>query len=519
MPEGLSQWLMLAGQVGSSLVLALALAQNGLYLVQLGLALFELRRTQRLEHQFSARWLLGTKPVPGISILVPAYNEEVTIVDNIRSLLTLRYPRFQIIVVNDGSRDGTAAQVITAFQLKPVELTRPTVAPCRPLRAIYRNRDYPDLLFIDKENGGKSDALNAALTFAEHPLVCSVDADSLLDHNSLLLAARPFIEEPDAMIAVGGTIRIANGSTIQGGTVVSEGAPRRLLPLFQVIEYFRAFLLARLAFSRIDAVAIVSGAFGLFKRSAVVQVGGYSTHTVGEDMELIVRLHRFFRDNGRHYSIRFLPDPVCWTEAPDTVKVLRRQRTRWQRGLCETLWTHRRMLFNARYGGVGMLSLPQFVVFDIVAPILETAGLVLIPISFALGMIRLEFLFAYFAVVALFGVFCSMMSFALAEMSFFKTTRRRDMVLYGLAAIGENFGYRQLNALWRIEGIWQFLRGRRGWGEMTRKGFAKTRPTEVSTAESRAKVRAGGNVPAGEIGRTEPLPPIARPAASAGPVR
>jgi cellulose synthase/poly-beta-1,6-N-acetylglucosamine synthase-like glycosyltransferase len=482
MPAEWSATLLTAGQVIGNSVLFLALVQNGLYLLQVALAFFELRRTQRLQHQFSAQWLLGTKPVPGISILVPAYNEEVTIVENIRSLLTLRYPRFQIIVVNDGSKDRTATQVIAAFDLKPVEVTRPAIVPHQPVRGIYRNRAYPDLIFIDKHNGGKSDALNAALTFAEHPLVCAVDADSVLDHNSLLLAARPFLEEPDAMIAVGGTIRIANGSTIHNGTVVAEGAPRRLLPLFQAIEYFRSFLLARLAFSRLDAVAIVSGAFGLFKRSAVVQVGGYSTNTVGEDMELIVRLHRFFRDNGRHYSIRFLPDAVCWTEAPDTVKVLRRQRTRWQRGLCETLWTHRRMLFNARYGRIGFLSLPQFVVFDIAAPLLETAGLVLMPLFFLMGMIRFEFLIAYFVVVSLFGVFCSMISLVLAEAAFFKTTRRRDMVLYGLAAFGENLGYRQLNALWRIEGIWQFFRGRRGWGEMTRKGFAKANP--VGAAEN-----------------------------------
>ncbi len=211
----------------------------------------------------------------------------------------------------------------------------------------------------------------------------------------------------------------------------------------------------------------------------MVQVGGYATNTVGEDMELIVRLHRFFRDNGRHYSIRFLPDAVCWTEAPDTVKVLRRQRTRWQRGLCETLWTHRKMLCNARYGRIGFLSLPQFVVFDIAAPLLETAGLVLMPLFFLLGMIRVEFLIAYFVVVSLFGVFCSMISLVLAEAAFFKTTRRRDMVLYGLAAFGENLGYRQLNALWRIEGIWQFFRGRRGCREMTRKGFAKVNPVRA----------------------------------------
>lgn len=457
-------------------VLGGAILQYLLYTVQTVLAFFELHHSRAEDRRTDPSWMLGAKSLPGITLLVPAYNEALTIVENIHSLLTLRYPRYEIIVVNDGSKDGTAAAVIDAFKLTRVDLRRPHPAPCKPIRGIYRHRDYPNLLFIDKENGGKSDALNAAMNYARHPLVCGVDADSLLDHNSLLKAARPFAEHPHSLVAVGGTIRIANGCEVHGGMVVNEGAPRKLLPLFQVVEYLRAFLIARLSFSRMNTVSIISGAFGLFKRRAVLAVGGYTHGTVGEDMELIVKLHRHFRERDEPYHILFVPDPVCWTEAPESLAVLRRQRTRWQRGLCEVLWRHRAMLFNRRYGRIGTVGLPMFIAFDIVGPILDLIGLVFMPLLWLAGLLPLIYLVAFFAVVVLYGVFLSMMALVLAELALFKTTRKRDMALLAFAAIAENFGYRQLNLLWRIEGIWQYFRKQQSWGEMTRKGFTKKKP-------------------------------------------
>lgn len=454
-------------------VLGLAVLQYAFYSLQTILAFFEMRRSRREERRAHAGWMIGARSIPGISLLVPAYNEERTIVENIRSLLTLRYPRYEIIVVNDGSKDGTAQAVIDAFQLQRLDLVRPHPAPCQPIRGIYGHRDFPQLLFIDKENGGKSDALNAAMNYARHPLVCGVDADSLLDHNSLLKAARPFVEHPRTLIAVGGTIRIANGSEVHGGTVVNEGSPRQLLPLFQIVEYLRAFLIARLAFSRMNTVSIISGAFGLFQRSAVLAVGGYTHGTVGEDMELIVKLHRHFRERREPYNILFVPDPVCWTEAPETLAVLRRQRTRWQRGLCEVLSRHRGMLFNPRYGRVGLLGLPLFLFFDVLGPLLDLAGLLLVPLFWWFDLLSFQFMVAFFAVIVGYGVFLSMMALVLGELALFRTTRKRDIALLAFAAIAENFGYRQLNILWRIEGIWQFLRKQKGWGEMTRKGFAR----------------------------------------------
>jgi cellulose synthase/poly-beta-1,6-N-acetylglucosamine synthase-like glycosyltransferase len=465
--------------------IAIALLQHLSQAVQTVLAALELRRTRARERRANAVWSLSAKVSPGISLLVPAYNEERTLVDNIRSLLTLRYPSFEIVVVNDGSRDATLQRVREAFQLAPVFLARPMRAPHRPVRGFYRSPAYPNLLLIDKENGGKSDALNAALNFSQHPLVCAVDADSLLDHHSLLRAVRPFAEHPGTLLAVGGAIRVANGSDVHGGMVVHERAPRSWLPLFQTVEYLRAFLIARLALSRTGTVSIISGAFGLFRRSAVLDVGGYTHGTVGEDMELVVKLHRRAAEAARPGQLLFLPDPVCWTEVPDTLRILRRQRTRWQRGLCETLWRHRTMLFNPRYGRIGLFGLPQFLVLDVVGPLLECAGLVLVPLFWLAGALSLELLLTYFLLVTLFGVFLSMIALVLGELAFFKTTRKRDMALYAIAAIAENFGYRQLNSLWRLEGLWQFLRQRQGWGEMTRAGF-KRKPTPTSAPPSRS---------------------------------
>jgi cellulose synthase/poly-beta-1,6-N-acetylglucosamine synthase-like glycosyltransferase len=457
-------------------VLGSAAIQYVFYTAQTLFAFFELYRAREADRRADAGWMIGAKSIPGITLLVPAYNEEKTIVENIHSLLTLRYPRYEIVVVNDGSKDGTARAVIDAFKLERVDLVRPHPAPCKPIRGIYRHHDYPNLLFIDKENGGKSDALNAAMNYARHPLVCGVDADSLLDHNSLLKAARPFVEHPKNLIAVGGTIRIANGCEVHGGAVVNEGAPRKLIPLFQVIEYLRAFLIARLSLSWMNTVSIISGAFGLFKRSAVLDVGGYTHGTVGEDMELIVKLHRRLRERDEPYHILFIPDPVCWTEAPESLTILRRQRTRWQRGLCEVLWRHRTMLFNPRYGRIGLIGLPMFVFFDLIGPALDLLGIVFVPLFWWTGLLSWKFAAAFFAVVVLYGVFLSMTALVLAELALFKTTRKRDMALLAFAAIAENFGYRQLNLYWRIEGIWQYFRKQQAWGEMTRTGFAKKKP-------------------------------------------
>ena len=294
---------------------------------------------------------------PPVSLLVPAYNEEATIASSIRSMLQLEYPHFEIIVVNDGSKDRTLAVLQEEFELVPFPEAYRVAIPTRPIRAIYRSLRHASLRVIDKENGGKSDALNAGINAARSPLFCAVDADSILQRDSLHRVARPFLEDPTT-IASGGTIRLANGCRVSEGFLEEVGMPGSWLARIQIVEYLRAFLFGRLGWSPLNAMLIVSGAFGLFRRNVVIEAGGYRTDTVGEDMELVVRLHRLHRLARKPYRIVFVPDPICWTEAPESLTVLRSQRSRWQRGLLESLTLNRRLLFHPRGGAPGWLAFP-----------------------------------------------------------------------------------------------------------------------------------------------------------------
>jgi cellulose synthase/poly-beta-1,6-N-acetylglucosamine synthase-like glycosyltransferase len=466
-------------------VLALLMMQSLVYLAQLVIAYLELRQHRRSASRTDPWWMLTSGVALPISILVPAHNEEETIVENVRSMLALHYPDFEVIVINDGSKDRTLEVLVNALQLQPVTRVWHADVAHKEIRGLYGSPRYPRLLVVDKLNGGKSDALNAGINLSRFPLFCAVDADSLLDHDSLLQVMRPFIEEPEQMVAVGGRICIVNGCTVRAGQVVDIALPTRPLALLQSIEYIRAFLIARLAWSRLGAMLIISGAFGLFKRSAAIQVGGYSHDTVGEDMEIVVKLHRHFRERNQPYQMRFVADSVCWTQAPETLGILRRQRSRWQRGMMQSLAKHREMVFNPRYGPVGTLGMGYFFLFDIIGPVVDLAGLLLVPVSCYLGAVTPHFLLAWMALSFTYGVFLSASSLLL-EMTVTRTTRPRDLALLTMSAVLENFGYRQLNSLWRIEGIWQFLRRQQGWGAMQRTQFQKSvTPQSEKTPEAK----------------------------------
>ena len=454
----------------NGIILAFLLMQSLLHLLQLVFAYIEVRYFRHAAPRTDPWWLLTSGVSLPISILVPAHNEAETIVDNIRSMLSLHYPEFEVIVVNDGSTDATLKTMIDELKLKPVDRAWHPEVPHAKVRSLYGSKIYPHLLVVDKDNGGKADALNAGINLTRYPLFCAVDADSLLDHKSLLQVMRPFVEEPEEMVAVGGRLSIVNGCEVRAGQVVKIGLPRTVFPLLQSIEYIRAFLMARLAWSRLNAMLIISGAFGLFKRSAAIKVGGYSLDTVGEDMELVVKMHRYLRENKVEYQMRYVPDSVCWTQAPDSYSVLATQRRRWQRGMLQTLFKHRTMLFNPAYGRIGVLGMGYFFVMDVVAPLVELCGYILVPFSWWFGRISTEFFFAYAAITIAYGVFLSTGALLL-DMLITRTVRARDLAVLTLSAILENFGYRQWNNWWRLEGFWQFLMNRKDWGAMPRQKF------------------------------------------------
>lgn len=468
-------FMIVAAQALAAVFIGVGLLQNAVYLLQLFIAQRALA-AEPPEPRVRTLWRRTASLAPPIALLAPAYNEAQTIEDSTRSLLALDYPEFEIIVINDGSKDDTLEVMKRAFALKPVKRDYDTPLAHNAIRAVYSSATHERLIVIDKENGGKADALNAGLNLARAPIVCSMDADSILEPDALLRAVQPFVEDPQNVVASGGTVRIANGCVIKEGRVTEIGIPANVWALLQTIEYLRAFLLARLAWSRMGALTIVSGAFGLFRRSVLIEIGGYALKTVGEDMELIVRLHRWFRERGRPYRIAFVPEPVCWTEAPETLAVLARQRARWHRGALETFFKHRVMLFNPRYGRVGLIAFGQILLFDVVGPIVELGGYLLMPLMWLLGILSVDFLLAYLALTFALGVAISVGSLAVEEAELRRFPRASDLAVLALAAVLENFGYRQLNSLWRIQGLWQWARGVQSWGEMTRKGFRAAAP-------------------------------------------
>lgn len=406
---------------------------------------------------------------PPISIIVPAYNEEASIAESVRSLLQLEYVSHEIIVVNDGSRDGTLQQLIDTFSLYRFPEVYHQEIPTAPVHAIYHSRHLPNLRVVDKKNGGKADSLNAGINASHNPLFCAVDADSILQPDSLQRIVQPFLVHRHT-VAAGGAIRIANGCTVRHGFIDTVGVPRTLLPRFQLVEYLRAFMFGRLGWSPLNAVLIISGAFGLFRKQVVVDAGGYRTDSVGEDMELIVRLHRHLRTNRQPYRIVFIPDSVCWTEAPEDLRTLGNQRVRWHRGLLESLGHNWRLLASLRGGAPGWLAYPYYLLFEALAPLFEVAALAYVAGVLASGTGRWSYVAALITVAIGMGVFVTVLSVLLEDLLFRTYRMRAGLLLLPLLAVLENLGYRQLNSWWRLKGLLLWARGRRGgWGRMQRR--------------------------------------------------
>ena len=457
-------------------ILSFFIAINLVYLSLLILSFLNIQRYRRRTENEQWRRIIRSPLTVPVSILAPAYNEQHSIVESVHSLLALEYANYEVIVINDGSRDDTLATLIEHFGLSAIPVQIDYAIACNSIRSVYRSPGYPRLVVLDKVNGGKADALNAGINISANPLFCAIDADSVIEGNALLRVVRPFLERPDETVAVGGMIRVANGCVINRGQVKSIGLPASNLARFQSVEYLRAFLFGRSGWSQLGALLIISGAFGLFKRQIVVDVGGYRADTVGEDIELVFRIHRHLRDRGIPYRVEFLCDPVCWTEVPEDMRTLGRQRNRWQRGLMDSLRFHKEMLFNRRYGVIGMIGMPYFVIFELIGPVIEITGLIVVPLSFAFGFVNLPFFVLFLTLAIFLGTMLSIASVILDDLSFQRFPRLSQvlrLVLYGLV---ENFGYRQLTLWWRVRGVIDYGRGKKSWGDMQRKGFGRPAP-------------------------------------------
>lgn len=406
---------------------------------------------------------------PPVTVIVPAYNEGATITSSVRALMQLIYHEYEIIVVNDGSSDETLQVLIDEFSLQPFPEAYRKQLFTQDVRAIYRSTKHANLRVVDKCNGGKADSINAGINASYFPLFCCVDADSILERNSLKKVVRPFIDYPET-VASGGVVRILNGCTVDEGFVSKIGLSKNLLVLFQSIEYLRAFMFGRLGWTPINALLIISGAFGVFKKNIVIDAGGYKTGCIGEDMELVVRLHRTLVEKGVPYKIHFVPDPVCWTEAPENISILKRQRVRWQIGLAESLMSNLSLLFHRRGKAVSWLAFPFFLIFECFGPLLEVLGFIIILCSFYLGLIPNEFFFIFLLLAVSLGMMVSVASLSIEEVSSRTSNSATELFLLFLVAIVENLGYRQLNSVWRVMGMYNWLvKSDNSWGVMTRK--------------------------------------------------
>ena len=450
-------------------ILGYFLLLNMFYLFLYAVSFVEISGYVRREVFSGFAELFASNYAPPVSVIVPAYNEEATISASVRSFLALQYPLFEVVVVNDGSKDRTLDVLREEFDLsesdQPVRIQLDT----QPIKSIYASASER-MVVVDKENGGKADALNVGICAANYPLVCCIDADIILDEDALLRLARPMIES-SKVVAVGGIVRVANGCEVEAGRVVKIATPRQSIPNFQIVEYLRAFMAGRTGWAVVNALLIISGAFGMFRRQDFIAAGGYAHDTVGEDMEVVTRIHRTMRERGEDYKVAFVTDPVSWTEVPESLKVLRRQRDRWHRGLMDTLVRHRKMLFNPRYGAVGMLAMPYFFLFEFAGPVIELLGYAALVTGFAFGFLDVQFAIAFFIAAVGLGVLLSVAAVLLEELSLNRYPRWFDILKLTGYSILENFGYRQLNTLWRALAIISFLRKSQSWGAMERKGF------------------------------------------------
>ena len=402
-----------------------------------------------------------------VSILVPAYNEEKTIITSVHSFLRLHFPEYEVIVINDGSTDTTMELLIEEFELfinvRPIKMQ----IPHQEIRGVYLSTKYPNLIVVDKENGGKSDALNCGINISRYPLFCSVDADTMLEYDAIIKSIITFSEDR-RVIAVGGKIGILNGCEIKGSKVTAKRVPKTQIEAFQVIEYTRGFLAGRTAWDQMGALLIISGAFGIFRKDIVLKINGYR-HTIGEDFDLLIRMHRYSYDNKIDHEVRFIPDTMCWTQAPNDYGSLLKQRNRWHRGLLETLYYNRGMLFNPHYKKVGLLALPYFLVVEALSPVITILGIISIIVFFLFGLLNQDAIVIFFLLEFVWGALLNIGSLSLEFFVKHRFRSLREIYMLLLLSFLEPIIYRPLLKVESFLATFNFLNT--SWGEIKRKSI------------------------------------------------
>ncbi len=465
-------------QILSSIILVYFFLLNFFYLLFIMLSMFGLNRYRQINMFINYKEIFMMPLIKPISIIAPVYNEEKGVIESIKSLLSLEYPQYEVIVVNDGSTDKTLKKLIKAFHLKKTKWVFRKSITTKPVKAIYKSLTNSKLIVVDKINGKKADAMNAGLNISHYPLFCGIDGDSVLEKDALLKMVRPFLEDPEKTVAAGGIIRLSNGTEVREGQVTQVNMPRNWYARFQILEYLRAFLGGRMGLSMLKSMLIISGAFGLFRKDVVLRCGGYRAETIGEDMDLVVRMRKFLHEHRIPFRMAYIPDPICWTEAPETLRSLANQRIRWHRGLIEALLHCKKMLFNPRYGTTGLIAMPFYFIFEMVGPMIEVAGYASFVVLIVLGELNQPFALLFFLLAVVFGILLSILSVLLGEYSSKRYPRMSYVFIITLFSFLENLAYRQFISIVRAKAFIDILRRKQEWGAMDKKGFsvAKQQP-------------------------------------------
>jgi cellulose synthase/poly-beta-1,6-N-acetylglucosamine synthase-like glycosyltransferase len=464
-------WLIIWG-----IFLAHFLSVNLVYLTLLVVGVTGNRRRARQVRNSELHRVARSPLTIPVSVVMPAHNEEDGIEDAVRSVLRSDFPELEVIVVDDGSEDATLDRLWKAFDLEVVDRFYPKPLETRRVRLTYRSRSHPNLWVLEKAQGGKADACNAGINFARYRYVLTTDADCVFHPEAILRTMQPVNFDPGHIVGIGGNLRVMNGLTVRHGRVTGTALPDRLPARFQVLEYATAFLTNRLGWSELNAMHVLSGAFSVWRRDTLLELGGFTSDTTHEDIELTMRVHAHFSERGQDYRMVSLPDPVIWTEVPETWKGLYIQRKRWQRVLFEVVWRYRRMWFNPRYGTMGTLGMPYLLIYEAFGPFIEVAAYILTIVLFALGLVSLELLLVFLALSFGLNALVRIGSLILDMRYHGDNDGRRSIPellgLCGLAVI-EYLVYRPVILAARVVSFFEFLKGHRGWERVERNGKAR----------------------------------------------